>query len=92
MSQPEDIDAAAERISTGSAALDDILDGGLDPDRIYLYEGKPGTGKTTLALQFLLHGARAGETTLYVSLSESRRELDLIAARHGWSLDKVTVF
>jgi len=92
MLQPKDIAAEATRISTGSAALDDMLGGGLDPDRIYLYEGKPGTGKTTLALQFLLHGANTGETTLYVSLSESRRELDLIAARHGWSMDKVTVF
>ena len=92
MPQPKDIDVDAARISTGSAALDDILGGGLDPDRIYLYEGKPGTGKTTLALQFLLHGASAGQSILYVSLSESRRELDLIAARHGWSMDKVTVF
>jgi circadian clock protein KaiC len=83
---------AEGRISTGNAALDDILAGGLDPDRIYLFEGKPGTGKTTLALQFLLEGARAGESTLYVSLSESRRELDLIAARHGWSMDKITIF
>ena len=92
MPQPKGIDVDAARISTGSAALDDILGGGLDADRIYLYEGKPGTGKTTLALQFLLRGASAGESTLYVSLSESRGELDLIAARHGWSLDKVAVF
>jgi circadian clock protein KaiC len=92
MLQPNDTVVDGGRVSTGSVALDDILGGGLDPDRIYLYEGKPGTGKTTLALQFLLHGASAGENTLYVSLSESRRELDLIAARHGWSMNKVTVF
>src|SRR4029453_18717894 len=92
MAQHKDLDPDASRVSTGNAALDDILGGGLDADRIYLYEGKPGTGKTTLALQFLLHGAHAGESTLYVSLSESRRELDLIAARHGWSMDKITVF
>jgi circadian clock protein KaiC len=80
------------RISTGSVGLDNILGGGLDPDRVYLYEGRPGTGKTTIALQFLLEGVRAGERVLYVTLSETERELDLVARRHGWSLDGVTVF
>ena len=80
------------RISTGSAGLDDILGGGFDPDRLYLIEGRPGAGKTTLALQFLLEGARRGEPTLYISLSETERELRLVARRHGWSLDGVTVF
>jgi circadian clock protein KaiC len=80
------------RVSTGSPGLDDILGGGLDPNRIYLYEGRPGTGKTTIALQFLLEGARRGETVLYITLSETRRELDLVAQRHGWSLDGVAVF
>ncbi|WP_149538366.1 ATPase domain-containing protein [Siccirubricoccus phaeus] len=88
--------AAAEggppRVSTGNAGLDDILGGGLDADRLYLLEGRPGTGKTTLALQFLLEGARRGEATLYVSLSETERELRLVAQRHGWSLDGVQVF
>jgi circadian clock protein KaiC len=84
--------ASSQRIPTGSLELDDILGGGFDSDRIYLIEGKPGTGKTTLALQFLLEGARRGERTLYVSLSETRRELDLIASRHGWSIEKITVF
>lgn len=79
-------------ISTGAAGLDEILGCGLDPDRLYLYEGRPGTGKTTLALQFLLEGARQGEKTLYISLSESEQELRIVAHRHGWSLDNVSVF
>ncbi|MGL4966235.1 MAG: ATPase domain-containing protein [Inquilinus sp.] len=80
------------RVSTGSAGLDDILGGGLDPDRMYLYEGRPGTGKTTIALQFLLNGAKKGERVLFVSLSETERELQLVAQRHGWSLDGIDVF
>lgn len=72
--------------------MDDILGGGIDADRVYLYEGKPGTGKTTLAMQFLLEGVRNGERALYVSLSETRRELDVVAHRHGWSLHGVDVF
>jgi circadian clock protein KaiC len=81
-----------ERISTGSAGLDDILDGGFDADRVYLVEGRPGTGKTTLALQFLLEGVRTGEPCLYVTLSESERELRAVAARHGWNLAGIDVF
>lgn len=80
------------RISTGSDGLDDILCGGLDPNRMYLYEGRPGAGKTTMALQFLLEGARRGERVLYISLSETKRELTLVARRHGWSLDAVDIF
>ena len=80
------------RISTGSKGLDDILDGGFDPNCLYLYEGQPGTGKTTIGLQFLLEGARKGERVLYVTLSETERELNLVAKRHGWSLDGVDVF
>lgn len=80
------------RISTGSAGLDDILGGGFDADRIYLYEGRPGTGKTTLAMQFLTEGVRQGERTLYITLSESRVELAVVAQRHGWSLDGIDVF
>ena len=76
-----------ERVPTGIYGLDNILGGGLDPDRLYVVEGKPGTGKTTLALQFLLDGALKGEKGLYVTLSETEAELQLVAARHGWSLD-----
>ncbi|HET9394625.1 MAG TPA: ATPase domain-containing protein, partial [Nitrospiraceae bacterium] len=80
------------RISTGSAGLDDILGGGFDRERLYLYEGRPGTGKTTIALQFLLEGVRQEERVLYISLSESERELRLVAQRHGWSLSGVDLF
>jgi circadian clock protein KaiC len=80
------------RISTGNPGLDDVLGGGLDRERLYLYEGRPGTGKTTLALQFLLDGARRGEPALYITLSETERELRLVAKRHGWSLDGVAIF
>ncbi|MET0406938.1 MAG: ATPase domain-containing protein [Hyphomicrobium sp.] len=80
------------RISTGSEGLDNILGGGLDSDRMYLYEGRPGTGKTTLALQFLFEGVRRSEPVLYVALSETEAELELVAKRHGWTLDGVNVF
>src|SRR6201994_4420024 len=80
------------RISTGSSELDGILEGGLDANRMYLYEGRPGTGKTTLALQFLLEGVRRGERVLYITLSETEQELRLVVKRHGWSLDGVGVF
>jgi circadian clock protein KaiC len=91
----EDVEVEAEdlpRISTGSVGLDDILGGGVDPNRMYLYEGRPGSGKTTIALQFLLEGARLGEPVLYITLSETKRELALVAKRHGWSLKGVDVF
>jgi circadian clock protein KaiC len=76
---------------TGIDGLDDILCGGLTPHRLYLVEGVPGSGKTTLALQFLLEGARAGEPVLYVTLSESKEELLAVAESHGWSLDNLTI-
>jgi len=87
-----DLDPDPPRVSTGSAGLDDILGGGLDPSRLYLYEGRPGTGKTTIALQFLLDGVNCGERVLYITLSETERELRLVAKRHGWSLDGVDIF
>lgn len=77
--------------STGIDGLDDILSGGFTPHRLYLVEGVPGSGKTTLALQFLLEGVRLGEQVLYVTLSESAEELEDIARSHGWTLDDVTV-
>lgn len=94
MSESRDADTAAdpERVSTGSVGLDDILGGGLDRNRMYLYEGRPGTGKTTIALQFLMEGARRGEPVLYVTLSESALELNLVAQRHGWSLRGIDIF
>lgn len=85
-------DDTIERISTGNTGLDDILGGGLDANRMYLYEGKPGTGKTTLAMEFLLDGARNGERTLYITLSETVRELNLVASRHGWDLQGIEIF
>lgn len=77
--------------STGIAGLDDILVGGLTRERIYLVEGTPGTGKTTLGLGFLLDGARAGEAGLYVTLAETEVELLAVAESHGWSLNDVNL-
>jgi circadian clock protein KaiC len=81
-----------ERISTGIEGLDQLLRGGLTPNRMYLVEGFPGTGKTTLALQFLLEGRARGESTLYVTLSETEGELTAIAASHGWTLEGIRIF
>ncbi len=81
-----------ERVSTGTPGLDDVLCGGLPRTRMYLVQGEPGAGKTTLALQFLLAGRAKGERGLYVTLSESREELHAVAAAHGWSLDGIDVF
>lgn len=80
------------RISTGNPGIDDILSGGLDANRMYLCEGHPGTGKTTLGMQFLLEGVKNGESVLYIALSESTRELRLVAKRHGWKLDGIEIF
>jgi len=80
-----------QRLKTGISALDNILHGGLIPERLYLVDGNPGSGKTTLALQFLLEGARRGEKCLYVTLSETRQELEAGAASHGWTLEPIDV-
>jgi len=80
------------RASTGIAGLDQLLIGGLTPNRMYLIEGEPGTGKTTLAMQFLLEGRLRGESSLYVTLSETVAELRGVAASHDWSLDGIEVF
>lgn len=78
-------------ISIGVAGLDDVLGGGLTSNRLYLLEGTPGAGKTTIAMQFLLEGARRGEPVLYVTLSETEAELAGVARSHGWDLAGVHV-
>jgi len=74
------------RASTGVAGLDHVLGGGLARNRLHLLEGSPGTGKTTIALQFLLAGAANGEVGIYVSLAETERELREGAGSHGWTI------
>lgn len=81
-----------DRISTGIPALDEVLGGGLTAERLYLLEGTPGTGKTTLSLQFLLEGVSRGERGLYITLSETAEELRAVATGHGWTLDGISVF
>ncbi|WP_051293538.1 ATPase domain-containing protein [Pseudoduganella violaceinigra] len=78
-------------ISTGIAGLDAILAGGLTKDRLYLLEGDPGTGKTTMALQFLVEGARRGERVLYITLAENEVELRAVAQSHGFSMAGIVV-
>src|SRR3954470_24707816 len=78
-------------VRTGIEGLDHVLRGGLVPNRVYLVEGDPGSGKTTLATQFLMAGARLGEPCLLVTLSESDEELRASAASHGWSLEGIQV-
>jgi circadian clock protein KaiC len=85
------IDRPRDVASTGIEGLDDIMAGGFTRRRLFLVEGVPGSGKTTLALQFLLAGARRGEAVLYVTLSETEEELRAVAASHGWTLDGVTI-
>ena len=76
----------------GIAGLDDILGGGLNPGRLFLLEGSPGTGKTTIATHFLMEGAARGESALYITLSETEKELRESAASHGWDLAGIDVF
>jgi circadian clock protein KaiC len=83
----------AGKARSGISGLDDILSGGFSRGHVFLLEGAPGTGKTTVALQFLLEGARAGEKCLYITLSETERELREGAASHGWKLeDNIEIF
>ena len=82
---------AAQLLRTGVPGLDDVLGGGLTPGRLYLAEGTPGSGKTTIAMQFLMEGVRLGEAVLYVTLSETAEELMGVAQSHGWDLDGVQI-
>jgi circadian clock protein KaiC len=78
-------------MGSGIASLDEILRGGFTRDRLYLIEGSPGSGKTTLALQFLINGVERGESLLYITLSETTVELRAVAAAHGWSLEGIHI-
>ena len=81
----------AFKCGTGIEGMDDILGGGFPKNRLYLIQGDPGVGKTTLALQFLMEGVRQKEQGLYISLSETKEELLEVANSHGWSLDGFAV-
>lgn len=81
-----------ERASTGIPGLDDVLGGGFPAKHVYLVEGDPGSGKTTLGLHFLRQGVKQGEHGLYVTLSETATELRTVAASHGWDLEGVELF
>src|SRR3569833_4550687 len=81
------------RASTGIAGLDEVLGGGWARNRMHLVEGSPGTGKTTIGLQFLLAGAKAGERGLYISLAETEYELRDGARSQGWEIDgKIEIY
>jgi len=84
--------SSQKRCRTGLEGLDDITGGGLPENRLYLIQGPPGVGKTTLALQFLQEGARKGEKGLYITLSETKEELEGIAISHDWNLDNISFF
>jgi circadian clock protein KaiC len=88
---PAPRDEAAVLLKTGVPGLDDVLGAGLTPGRLYLIEGSPGSGKTTIAMQFLMEGVRMGERVLYVTLSETGEELQGVARSHGWNLDGIEI-
>ena len=91
MPGPETTNDVPTRVATGIVGLDDVLGGGFTPNRLYLVEGNPGSGKTTLALNCLLEGVRYGEKGLYVTLSETKTELAAVAKSHGWSLEGIDI-
>ena len=84
--------SSLKRCQTGLEGLDNITGGGLPENRLYLVQGPPGVGKTTLALQFLQEGARRGEKGLYITLSETKEELESIAESHGWDYADISFF
>ncbi|HEY1952672.1 MAG TPA: ATPase domain-containing protein [Gemmatimonadaceae bacterium] len=94
MARPSGLESGEEipRAKTGVTGLDSILAGGLPTNHLYLIDGEPGTGKTTLALQFLLEGVAKGERGLYVTLSETAAELKAVAGSHGWDLAGIEIF
>jgi circadian clock protein KaiC len=87
----QDENSRSERVSTGVRGLDEILKGGLLRGRLYLLQGEPGTGKTTLALQYLRECERRGEQGLYITLSETRSDLDSVAASHNWDISPLAI-
>jgi circadian clock protein KaiC len=89
MSHPSAVGSTDELCRSGIDGLDEVLTGGMPRDCFYLVQGDPGSGKTTLALQFLLEGKRQGERVFYVTLSETAAELEKVARSHGWSLDGI---
>jgi circadian clock protein KaiC len=91
MTDRRDSSRVGQSLSTGIKGLDDILSGGFAPNRLYLIEGVPGAGKTTLALQFLMEGATRGEPVLYVTLSETEDEIREVAESHGWNVDGIGI-
>jgi circadian clock protein KaiC len=89
---PSSMTGASRRpVSTGIPGLDDVMDGGFTRKRLFLVEGVPGSGKTSLALQFLMAASRRGEPVLYVTLSETAEELHSVADSHGWELDGIHI-
>ena len=92
VSDSANITRRSPRVSFGINGLDDILNGGLPAGHLYLLEGTPGAGKTTISLQFALTTCQKGERALYITLSESKQELLAVAASHGWDITAVPIF
>lgn len=92
MHPPDSHSQAENRVSSGVPGLDKVINGGFPCHKLYLIKGVPGTGKTTLAIQFLLAGAQRGEPALYITLSETREEIEIVARSHGWDLSGVALF
>ena len=78
-------------VSTGVPGLDHLLGGGFIREGFYLLQGDPGSGKTTLALQYLFECAKAGERGLYITLTETRNDLERACRSHGWSIERIKV-